>query len=664
MTIPSQDLSSGQNNGQVVKGNNLQLSPDLQSAKDESVLVQWCKKQYKLMKDARTPVERQWYLNLAFFYGRQNVQWMATTVSTNGFKLYTPQAPPWRVRLVINKVRAIVRAELAKITAQKPNFTVVPATTDDEDFVAARAAEQIFNYFYEGKKIQRVVKQAEWWTVVCGVGYMLNYWDQYSKDTVNNMSGDVEYEAITPFHVLVPNLKQQDIEKQPYIIYAQTQTVDWINARYKTSISGQKVTPNVKATDDIIEDAFLNMIGAKSNINNEVLVLEVWIKPQGHPQFPDGGLITVVGDQVVQVLRKFPYEHGMYPFAKLEHIPSGKYYSTSVIEDLIPIQREFNRTRSQIVEAKNRMAKPQLLAAKGSVDAKKITTEPGQVIYYNLGFPPPTPLQMAQLPGYVLESLTMLQGDFDDISSQHEVTRGQTPPQVTAATAISYLQEQDDSKLAHTIESLEDGIEKLGKMTLSYVSQYWNAKRLITIMGRDGAFEAYTYKGADLKGYNDVRVEAGSALQTSKAAKQAFIMDLMKNQLIPPDKGLELLDLAGVDRLYEDLQTDIRQAQRENMRMGVGQSLQINTWDNHQIHIDRHNQFRKSEAFEALPDQVKAIFEAHVQTHTAYVRQQQVQQQQQQVFGAAMNMGQNGNSSPGQMPQMQPSMGTGQPGGM
>lgn len=650
MTITT--LGSSQPNSNINQP--LDLSLGLDTSKDEAKLIQWVTSQYQQMKNARVPVERQWYMNMAFYYGRQNVQWLATTASSLGFKLYTPQAPPWRVRLVINKVRAIVRAELAKITSQKPMFTVVPATADDEDYYAADAAEKIFESLYSTKKIQRVVKQAEWWAVVCGVGYIKNYWDATAIDQVNSMQGDICYDPETPFHIMVPNLREQDIEKQPYIIHAQTKTLDWVNQRYKTSISGKDIKPNTSATNDIMDDSFLNIIGARANVNREILVLETWIKPGGHPDFPQGGLVTVVGNQIATAENLYPYEHGMYPFAKLEHIPSGKYYSTSIIEDLIPIQREFNRTRSQIVEAKNRMAKPQLIAPKGSIDAKKVTSEPGQVIEYTMGMSPPQPLPMASLPAYVMESLNMLQTDMDDISSQHEITRGQAPPQITAATAISFLQEQDDSKLAHTIETLEDGIEKLGKMTLSYVSNYWTVPRIVTIVGKDSAFEAAEYSGGDLKGYNDVRVEAGSALSTSKAAKQAFIMDLMKNQLIPPDKGLEALDLAGLNRLYEDIQTDVRQAQRENQKMSESNAIQPNEWDNHQMHIDRHNQYRKSESFEDLDDQTKQIFQMHVMAHQMVIQQQQQQMMQQQMLMQSGNPGiqqqQRGMLPPGQLP--------------
>jgi hypothetical protein len=396
---------------------------------------------------------------------------------------------------------------------------------------------------------------------------------------------------------------------------------------------------------EILEDSFLNLVGTKTGENQQnILVLECWIKPGCHPMFPEGAFYTIVGDKIVQGFQSWPFSHGQYPFVKFDHIPGGKYYGTSLIEDLIPLQKEYNRTRGQIIEAKNRMAKPQWMAARGSIDASKITSEPGQVLEFTPGFPEPKQVTLAPLPSYVIQELERIMTDWNDIAGQHEVTHGQVPPGVTAATAISYLQERDESKLSHTFDSLEEGVEKLAKMALSYVRDYWQIERVIRVTGPDGSFDALTFKGSDLNNNLDIRIEAGSALPTSKAAKQALIMDLMKMGFIDPKKGLEVMDMGGINKLYEQIQVDQRQAQRENLRMskvtaGLMEQynqqnmammeenpmafdggdppilIPVNTWDNHEIHVEVHNNYRKGQAFESLTPETKALFEAHVNYH-------------------------------------------------
>lgn len=583
----------------------------------EKELVSWANTEYRKIKNARRSIERQWYTNLAFYFGKQNIAIASTPASPTGFKLTVPKAPPWRVRLIINKVRSIIRTELAKIVAQKPRFYVVPRTSEDEDLTAARVGEQIFDSVYSDKKIKVILRRAEWWTSICGTGFLKDYWDPNKKDSQGNV-GDFCIEPATPFHVFVPDFDTEELEEQPFILHVTTKSVDWVRSTYPQF--GGKVEANVNAASDLLDDSFMGMIGAQSpNSKNAVLCIEAWIKPKGHRLFPQGGMFQIVGDKLVYFTRTYPYKHGEFPFSKLEGIPSGKFYGTSIIEDLIPLQREYNRTRSQIIENKNRMAKLQLMAPRGSIEVQKITSEPGQVILYTPGFNPPTPLPLQNLPPYVLQEIQNLQQDMDDISGQHEISRGQNPAQVTAATALSYLQEQDDTKLSGTIESLEAGIEKLGKHILSYASQYWTEARLVRVMGKDGSFDAHVYKAADLGGNNDLRVEAGSALPTSKAAKQAFLMDLIKLGAIPINDALQVLDIGGVEKVYEDYLTDVRQAQRENLRMAAGQPVPPNEFDNHQVHITVHNKFRKSQQYETLDKKAQENFQQHVELHKSAV---------------------------------------------
>lgn len=648
------------------------LSPEL-----EIKIVSWINEQYKMMKEARSRTELQWYINLAFYFGKQYVQPANRNVNLNstlGTRLTVPAAPPWKTRLVINRIRPMIRKELAKIMSQKPTVSVVPSSSEDKDYFAAQAGEQLWDSVYRSKKLKYVFSRAVWWALITGCGYVKCWWDPNEIDKDNNLQGDFCYDPITPFHILVPNLREEDIEAQPYLIHVQTRSLDWINTHYPQLADAKGDTTEV---NDILEDSFMNLVsGPNANDKqNAVLIKECWIKPNEISQMPSGGLVTVIRDRVVQFWQNWPYEHSKYPFAKIDHIRSGKYYCTSTIEDLIPLQKELNRTRSQIVEAKNTMAKPRLIAARGSVDPSKISTQPGQVILYTPGFAPPEPLPMAPLPAYVIQEVERILIDFNDISGQHEVSKGQVPPGVTAATAISYLQEQDESMLSSTFDSVEDMVEKIAVMTLSYISQYWVIDRVVKIVGQDGTFDAMTFKGADLHNNTDIRVEAGSALPTSKAAKQAFIMDLMKMGFIDPQQGLEVMDVGGLNKITEQVQKDAKQAQRENLKMaaitkedlmmyeqltmqqaqvdpntGMPQNpenlipgdpsmqdptmndmpiqpqvlnppliIPTNTWDNHQIHILKHNDFRKSQAFEQLSPEIKQLFEAHVQDHIAAI---------------------------------------------
>jgi hypothetical protein len=631
--------------------------------------LSWIMSQYTRCRGARAKEERKWYLNLAFFFGQQNAIYLPAGMTSNaggtGTRLYVPPAPYYRARPVTNLIRPTVRKEIATLTSTKPSVSVVPASSDDRDLFAAQAGEQVWESIYRRKNLRQIFRRSLFWSVVCGTSYIKSTWDTSAIDVNSDQMGDICYTVMTPFHLLVPDLMCEEIEDEPYVIHVSAMDLEAAKLKYGSLIGDINIVPNVSAATDIISDSFLNLIGSSDAKRQSVLCLELWIKPGANRLFPDGAMITVVGGQIIQAWEGWPYQHNQYPFSKIDYISSGRYYGEGLVTDLIPLQREYNRTRGQIIEAKNRMAKPQLMAPKGSIEPAMITTEPGQVILYQPGYNPPQPIPLTPLPSYVLNELTVIKTDFQDLSGQHDISKGQVPPGVTAATAISYLQEQDDSMRATAFDNLEEAIQKVGFQTLSYANQYWDTQRAIKVVGKDGSFDVMALMGSDLRGNSDLVVESGSALPMSKAAKQALIMDLMKMGFIDPQKGLEMMEMGGVQKLYEDLQIDIAQARRENLKLAAitpdiedaflqtsvaydpntaqpvglydpntqqpippGQNpppmVPVNTWDNHAIHIDTHNRFRKGQQFENLSPETKQLFEEHVSMHIRALQAQQM----------------------------------------
>jgi hypothetical protein len=588
----------------------------------------------------RVKQERQWYYNYAFYTGNQHVVFRNQTGSNN-YDLYVPAAPPWRVRIVINQIRRIVRKEISRLTAQKPNAFVVPSSNEDADVFAAQAGTQIWDSLWRRLEFNKTLRKAVFWQAVAGNGFIKSFWNPMGKDPGSDQPGDIEIISINPFHLFVPDLLCEEIEDQPYIMHAQVKQNAWIRQNLKVDPSSTKL----ETTDERLQ----SIMGVYRNENkkDQSIIFEIWVKPGYLPELPNGGMFTIAGDQLVQGFDVWPYEHNMYPVAKLDGIPTGKFYTTSIVEDIIPLQQELNRSRAQLIESKNRMTKPQLVAEKGAVDARKMTTEPGQLIEYNPGFNAPQPLPLQNLPSYVTEEINRLYTDMSDLSGQHEVSNGSTPPGVTAATAISFLQEQDETMVASHYTSIEEAVEKLAKQSLTYVKTYWDEPRTVKVVGLDGSFDVQTFRGANLRGNSDIRIEAGSALPTSRAAKQAFLMDLMKMAFITPEEGLELMEVGGLNTVYERTQIDTRQAQRENLKMRVitmedmqayqqefmqnnpealkdvdsGLNLEpppivpVHTYDNHEVHIKVHNDYRKSQAFESADSVVKALFEEHVRQH-------------------------------------------------
>ncbi len=648
---------------------------------DSKKLVAWVKQEYEKAKQSRKQEELDWYLQLAFYNGYQYHTWEKVG---NGQVLSEEPNPQKLPRITINRIEPIIRTEIAKTSSGQPSATVIPASNDDDDLMAAAAAEQVWQAMYDKSNFQTdITLKSEFWRATTGNCFIKTFWDPSVKEITPvavedpytgqksirqqvTSQGDVQFEVVSPFHLFVPDLAEENLENQPYIFNVYTKSEQWVKSTFGNVLPKDFVPTKVSATE-IMDAALFDIKGGDVSKPDAVLVIEMWAKPNGCPWLPQGGLVTIVDNEIVQYANEgIPYSHKMYPFAHTYSIPTGKFYRRSVIKNLIPLQRELNRTRSQIIHAKNLMAKPQMMYAEGSTDPKKITARAGIWIPIRPGFPMPQPVPIQPLPSYVLQEIQHLQSDFEDISGQHQVSRGESGG-VTAATAINYLQERDDAYLTTVFASIEAAVEKTAKQAISLFIQYVNTPRLIKTTGTDGAFDAAILSGADIASGNDIRVESGSALPTSKSARQSLITEWMKMGFIAPQEGLRILEMGMLKQYYNLLKVDENQAQRENLMMkrltddaieqfqqnwemgaqrgdadkivpgqvdlegnpiplAVPSVIPVNDYDNHAVHIEIHNRFRKSQSFDVLPDSVRAEFQKHIAMHEQALQQKMMQE--------------------------------------
>lgn len=620
-------------------------------------LISWVHSEYQKMNSSREREKQQWQLNLAFYNKLQN-----SKMGKQG--LYVPPTVQGKRKIVVNRIRATVRTEIAKLTSQKPGISVVPSSTDGDDLFAASAGEDVFRAVAERAKLQREYAKSCFWLSITGNGFIKTYWDNAKLDVDSDIYGDVAYESVSPFNLFVPDIREEEIENQSFVLHMYTKPVEWVKRFYEAELDGEKITPSSVTSDTLLESSYLKTSDGTRKPDS-CMIYEMWLKPGAHADFPNGGFLILIDHILVSYSASgLPYGHGMYPFSHIKGVPSGKFYGVSVIEDLTDLQTDYNDNVNLISETRRKMGKAQILAQKGSISAAKITNEIGLVIEYKPGMPPPTPMPLSELPSYISQEQQRLLTDIEDISGQHQVSKGSAPPGVTAATAISFLQEKDDSYMVPTFQSVEQAYEKIGRLTLSLAVEFWDTPRLIKIAGSESEFDVMELTGAQIANGTDLRIEPGSALPQSKAARSALITDLMNAGHIDSATGLELMELGGSQKIMDTIKLDKRQAQRENIKMrsvdpseieqidaqweqikeqhnsqlpegpdseafmldddtvdpATGMMVRpiavpVNDFDNHEVHIETHNNFRKSQGYANLSQEIKDLFDAHVKAH-------------------------------------------------
>jgi hypothetical protein len=327
---------------------------------------------------------------------------------------------------------------------------------------------------------------------------------------------------------------------------------------------------------------------------------------------------------------------------------------------LTPLQNDINRTYNQLMKQRDLLAKPMFWYDEGSFDPKRIRSRPGTMIPIRLGMRYPQPVPIAEVPQYTFNLLDRLLVHRDDISGQHQVSRATSPGADTAASALALLKEVDDDYLSTTFDSIQNFTRTVARHYLSLAVQFWTAPRLVKIAGIDSAVNVRELMGSDIGTGTDVRVDGDSVLPKSKAAKVAQITEWIDKGIIPPEVGLEALEMGTLGRVYDRIKRDKDAARRENTEIGkltpemieqfqqqqaaqqeemvamveeqVGVAptelpppppmLPVNWYDNHIVHYEEHRLYANSPSFAMLPPEVQGVLEEHAMLHMQEIAMQ------------------------------------------
>jgi hypothetical protein len=401
--------------------------------------------------------------------------------------------------------------------------------------------------------------------------------------------------------------------------------------------------------------------GKNTPVESGLEVNTYWLLPgmyPGNKYLRNGKMMRwTTGRRILDKADAFPSQDARMPFVFFQHVPtSAVIWPDCIMSHIRGPNLEIDKTVSQLIENKDYMANPMWRIATQHKIKGEVKNVAGAIIKYRHvpNIPPPEPVPGLQMPSQVENIVVALRDQILDISGQSEVARGRVPSGVRSGVAVAYLQEEDDTKIAPTIENFEDAISLQGSLTLERFSQFYTFERIIRFYRRDGIFDVRKFKGADLKNNTDVVCQAGSAMPRMKAARQQYVLELVSLGILKdPKKIQEMLEIGEGEP--DDVDKAISQANRENniMLHGVwasqtkhaGESsdeamdkfnkisaaIPVKSWHNHQVHIERHTSVMMDEEFDRLmisnPEIVR-LFDEHLAMHQQELQKQQAAQAQ------------------------------------
>lgn len=599
-------------------------------------------REYERRKEERRPIELGWRLNQNFLMGNQ----YCDIVHETGELIDSPSGAEWEMQSVYNMIAPIVETRLAKLGRVRPGLTVRPLTEDAADISNAKLATRLLRSSFAAQEMTVRQQEAAQWAEICGSVFYKAVWNPRGGNLLGYIGGESVYEgdlrtAVVPAYEIFPDCCfREGVENQESIIHARVYGVKEIETLWGVQLPGRTMdifgSDAMQLTGGGYHPQF--MTGRGERMEDAELVIEYYERPGA--QFPGGRHVIVAGGYVVHA-GELPFingENGKRGYPLIQQFcltAAGNFFGCSVIERLIPLQRDYNAVNNRINEYAARMTAGNLVTEQGALVNEELLDTgiaPGTVIEYRAGATPPGWMSVKEIPGTLLTRLADMRKQFIDISGVSEMARASTTTgSISSGVALEILKEQDDTRLSLTAEHIRSAIRLLGQHWLRLLKQFAVGARLTRAAGEDMAETATLMWKRDQLTSDDVTVDTDDDLSNTPAQRRQLTLELMRAGLfLDPDtqrmtresraKLMEIFRLGSWEELTGTDELHRSRAQKEQHELAKGILPEIQPLDDHGLHLAEHTRFALSAEYRRLekeqPRMAKALV-LHAQGHRA-----------------------------------------------
>lgn len=658
-------------------------------------------KEYTQRQSERRAYEQIWRLNAEFVDGNQ---YLDINPITNTIE-EIPKLAWHSEREVFNQIATILETRIAKMSRQKPALKTRPASSDDEDISSAKVTSMLLGSTWHDQIMDEQYEDFISWLELCGTVFVKTVWNNHKGRVVipgemvqqlaggaqqqqampNTVDGerDLENESakgitanpmpreiregeietiIVPPHEIYPDSSfRRGIRDCRSIIHAKAYHIQEIAEIWGVEVEPEDVDlltlQRMSSSMGGLGYGYGGVRTSAKPVKSHAIVKEFYERPT--LRYPQGRFIVVAGKKTLYA-GPLPYQLGEnsepdFPIVRCVTIDRpGNFWGKSIIERCIPIQRRYNALRNRKADYLNMVAIGQWFAPIGSVDeGTELSSAPGNIIWYRPGAngAKPEPVVWPSLPNsFEMEEQTLMQ-EFTAVSGVSELSRfAQAPSGVKSGVALAAAAEQDDTRLATSVQRAANAMVDVGQKWIRLYRQFVKEPRLLRHIGGNREADVREWEASDLRS-DDVFIENMAALAETPSQRRQMVFDLLnagmfaRPELSPlseesRQKVFQMLEFGHWETGYEDdrfLQKS--RARRENQDVMDGIPIQVMDFDNHELHIEVHNRQRMQAEWDELlrtPEgqMLNQMMMAHIAEHIQLALQampkQPMQQQPQQ----------------------------------
>jgi hypothetical protein len=563
-----------------------------QPTPEEAQAVALVKKLFKKAKKHRSKYDERWMGYYKMFRGKQ----------------WAENRPSYRHSEVLNLIFTNLQSQTALMTDSRPKISFTPQEPTDLEFT------EIINDVCESDW-----ERGAWLMPLCEVIldshlYGIGYSEEGFSGMLDQGQGSATYQSIDPLEMYpdpdaVTINDQTGEDKSSFIIRAQAWNVDKLKARYPDKAQYLKAdlqdlwnedrsdihTFRYRSPTDrnrIVESQGGGHYGAEHDM---ALLVTCWVKDNSiieemcssyddagtekveyetRKKYPRGRKVVICGDVLLEDGEN-PYEDGEFPYSKVtNYLLSREFYGISEVENLESPQKIFNKLVSFSLDVLVLMGNPiWIIPTTSGIDTDTVYNRPGMILE------PDSPnhgiqrQEGVQLQPYVLQMVDSMQRWFDTIGGSNDITRGTNPTGVSAASAITQLQDAAQTRIRLKMRNLDGYLKSVARHWLSRVLQYYSVQRVYRVTGKDetqkyfkmsiatkpdgqkvarivpylemgGKQHAMPMKEIPIQVQSqfDIQAQTGSSLPFAKAEKEQRAYQLFDRGIIDEEEVLKLVD--------------------------------------------------------------------------------------------------------------------------
>jgi hypothetical protein len=469
----------------------------------------------------------------------------------------------------VNKAYEYTEARVAQASRQKVNVALIPRNdSEQEDINNSKSCKIFLDARSEEIDLDKIHRNMDRITFLYGTSAAGIYWDadagptspaweeavkKYGEGKVPELDemgiptgkmlseapkiGDVCVKLYTPLNFFIYPMGAdcwEDVKG--------AETTEWMHVEEVKAKWPRKAKEIEGVNTRVKYDITRNMSSVPEDM---MLVRKFWHKPTEF--LPKGSVITYC-DEVILEKSDFPYADGKLPFViDVDVEVPGEVWGRSYLRNIEQLIRMNNNIVSGTARAHGVGSAPKWMVPEGSVDQKQLHNDFGSVVYKGPNAP------KLEFPQWVNRGEIDIQSALDTqmgrLSGIFEISKGEVPAGITAASAIRYLDEQEQQRASNTIAKRKRRVLDVYRLMISRMAQYYRESdgRTVKLLGKNNEYLIKSFKKMDFNQIYDVRLENVPLLSDTKSGRIADIIDLnaanQKDPLFGKEEMIQMLDL-------------------------------------------------------------------------------------------------------------------------